>query len=213
MASACAVRRAAGNVFHGAVSGVQSETRFGTCREQGLITRSRRWIVPGGRQLLSAAEREHSLRRHDEGASETRRRAGAGTLSASASSGVVRMSRRAGERMAMVTTAEGRMSRRIGGASGGKAAGAAARSSCLAWRRIWCDVSAVLQNQFEPERTRGYGFVKRSIVRQGKKEEQIYFLGYFLQSFPTCSHEYSLKYFLEVYFIKNFVKHTLEYFL
>ena len=74
-----------------------------------------------------AAEREHSLRRHDEGASETRRRAGTGTLSALARSVVVRMSRRAGERMAMVTTAEGRMSRRIGGASGGEATEAAAR--------------------------------------------------------------------------------------
>ena len=78
-------------------------------------------------QLLSAAEREHLLRRHEKGASETRRRAGAGTLSASASSGVVRMSRRAGERMAMVTTVEGMILQRIGGASGGEAAGAATR--------------------------------------------------------------------------------------
>ena len=48
---------------------------------------------------------------------------------------------------------------------------------------------------------------------KGVKEEQIYTLGYFLQSFPNYSHAYSLECFLEVYYIKNFVKHTLEYFL
>ena len=76
---------------------------------------------------LSTAEKEYSLQRHDKGASKTRRRAGAVTLSASVSSVVVRMSRRAGERMAMAATAEGRMLRRIVGASGGEAAGVAAR--------------------------------------------------------------------------------------
>ena len=61
------------------------------------------------------------------------------------------------------TTAEGRMSRRIGGASGGEAAGAAARSLCLAWQCHWCDASTVLQNRFEPQTNPCYGFGKWSI--------------------------------------------------
>ena len=60
-------------------------------------------------QLWSAADREHALQRHGKGAKRTSSRAGAGTLSASASSVEVRKSQRAKERMGMAPTAEGRM--------------------------------------------------------------------------------------------------------
>ena len=63
----------------------------------------------------------------------------------------------------MVTNAEGRMSRRIGGASGGEAAGAAARSLCLAWQCHCCDVDTVRQNRFEPQTNPCYGFGTWSI--------------------------------------------------
>ena len=68
---------------------------------------------------------------------------------------------------------EGRMLRRIGGASGGDAAEAAARSLCLAWQCHWCDVNTVLQNRFEPQTNPCYGFGKGSI---GSMEHNYFYI-------------------------------------